>query len=85
MHAHHLYGMAKDNNDWRGLVLCPVYLHMYLEPIETIELWDGASWIEHKPYQMMSATGLTLDEIVLPLKREADSYIFVDGKRYDVY
>ena len=60
------------NNDWRNILLCPVWIHKLVEHVDIFWLCENGQYIPMTPYKIMEKTGLSLEEIANPLKRDPD-------------
>ena len=60
------------NNDWRNILLCPVWIHKLVEHVDIFRLCVDSQYVPMTPYEIMEKTGLSLEEIANPLKRDPD-------------
>ena len=71
METHHL-DHNPLNNDWLNILLCPVWIHKLVEHVDIFWLCESGQYIPMTPYEIMEITGLSLEEIAYPLKRDPD-------------
>ena len=85
MQGHHLHKNEKANNCWKWLIALPAWLHRPLEYTDSQWLYDGEQFVQLHPYEIAKRTGLTLDELILPVMRKCDVVTWEDGHRLEVY
>ena len=84
MDVHHL-DRDPANNKWDNLLLCPKWVHKYAEFINSYWININSKMVQKSPYDIMDLTGLTLEEIVYPVRRDPDVYSRQDGHDLEIY
>lgn len=85
LQTHHL-NHNKSDNRWMNLVLVPASLHFWLNKVDCIWFFTGKQFRRRTPYEIQKKTGLSLEEIILPLQnRDPDEIAVQGGKTIKVY
>ena len=82
--THHL-DHNRRNNKWTNLILVPKKLHYRLNRLDGIWFYTGKSYRRRTPYQIQRQTDMSLDDILLPLKRKDYLDSVEDGHSIRVY
>ena len=82
--AHHLNHIRWDNN-WRNLILVPGDLHHWLNRIFKTWFYLDGSFQESTPYFIQRKTDMSLEDIILPVRREPDMVGWLEGRKTYVY
>ena len=84
LETHHL-DHNRRNNRWTNLIIVPVRLHNVLNKLDNILFYTGKSFKKTTPYEIQKKTDMTLEEILLPYKRQPDMVTYEDGHEIRVY
>lgn len=69
LETHHL-DHNRRNNKWTNLILVPGKLHFCLNRIDKIWFFTNKAFRKKTPYQIQRMTDMSLEDIILPFKRD---------------